>query len=82
MYKNNFKQIAFFFTLFKSYKCNKLHEIAPKRSPKKQILKASNSTKWNLTHDDFICVFSIPVKFEVHFLRLPREIVFGLIADN
>ena len=31
MYKNNFKQIAFFFTLFKSYKCNKLHEIAPKK---------------------------------------------------
>ena len=31
MYQNNFKQIAFFFTLFKSYKCNKLHEIAPKK---------------------------------------------------
>ena len=29
MYQNNFKQIAFFFTLFKS--CNKLHEIAPKK---------------------------------------------------
>ena len=27
----NFKQIAFFFTLFKSYKCNKLYEIAPKK---------------------------------------------------
>ena len=31
MYQNNFKQIAFFFTLFKSYKCNKLYEITAKK---------------------------------------------------
>ena len=31
-------------------------------------------------HDIFnTCVFSIPVKFEIHFLRLKYEIVFGVI---
>ena len=33
-------------------------------------------------HDDFTCVFAITVKFEIYFLRLPREIVFGVITDN
>ena len=27
----------------------------------------------------YLCVFSIPVKFEIHFLRLKYEIVFGVI---
>ena len=26
-----------------------------------------------LTHDDFTCVFSVPVKYEIYFLRLPYE---------
>ena len=33
-------------------------------------------------HDDFTCVFSIPVKFEIYFLGLPKEIVFGVITDD
>ena len=33
-------------------------------------------------HDDFTCVFSIPVKFEIYLLMLPLEIVFGVITDN
>ena len=37
---------------------------------KKKNSKASSFTKWNLTHDDFTCVFSIPVKFEIYFLGL------------
>ena len=32
--------------------------------------KASNFTKLNLMHD-LTCVFSIPVKCEIHYLRLP-----------
>ena len=33
-------------------------------------------------HDDFTYVFSIPVKFEIYFLGLLCEIVFGVITDN
>ena len=33
-------------------------------------------------HDDFTCVFSIPMKFEIYLLRLLLEIVFGVITDN
>ena len=32
--------------------------------------------------DAFTCVFSIPVKFEIYLLMLPKEIVFGVITDN
>ena len=31
LYQNNFKHIAFFFTLFEGYKCNKFSEITPKK---------------------------------------------------
>ena len=58
LYQNNFKHIAFFFTLFKGYKCNKLYEITPKKgpywSPRKQTPKASNFTKWSLALVIFI----------------------------
>ena len=41
LYQNNFKHIAFFFTLFKGYKCNKLYEKTPKKrfwlEPKKPL---------------------------------------------
>ena len=33
-------------------------------------------------HDDFTYVFSIPVKFEIYFLGILCEIVFGVITDN
>ena len=33
-------------------------------------------------HDDFTCVSSIPVKFEIYFPWLQKEIVFGVITDN
>ena len=31
-------------------------------------------------HDDFTCVFSIPVKFEICFLGLPKDLFFGVIS--
>ena len=31
LYQDNFKHSAFFFTLFKGYKSNKLYEITPKK---------------------------------------------------
>ena len=36
----------------------------------------------NLMHDDFTCVFSIPVKFEICFLGLPKDLFFGVISYN
>ena len=33
-------------------------------------------------HDDFACVFSIPVKFEISFLGLPKDLFFGVISYN
>ena len=36
----------------------------------------------NLMHDDFACVFSIPVKFEICFLGLPKDLFFGVISYN
>ena len=67
--------MAFFFTLFKGYKCNKLYEISLKKrfllEPQKQTSEASNFTKQSLAHDNFTFVFSVPVKFEIYSLRLP-----------
>ena len=82
LYQNNLKHIAFFFTFFEGYKCNKLYEIVFKKngfygSSRKQASKASNFTKWNPTHDNFTCVFSISVKFDIYFLGLQSKIVFG-----
>ena len=31
---------------------------------------------------EFTCVFTILVKFDIYFIGLPREIVFGVITDN
>ena len=75
---NNFKRIAFFFALFKGFKCNKLYEITPK---KRFILESEKTNVKNLKFsqneillmtilDHFTCVFSIPVKFEIYFLGL------------
>ena len=75
---NNFKHIAFFFALFKGFKCNKLYEITPK---KRFILESEKTNVKNLKFsqneillmtifDHFTCVFSIPVKFEIYFLGL------------
>ena len=38
------------------------------------------SYTWNFLN--FTCVFTILVKFDIYFLGLPWEIVFGVIADN
>ena len=45
-----------------------------------KLQKLQISRKQNLTHDDFTCVFSIPVKFE--FIFPSSQIVFGVITDN
>ena len=78
LYQNNFKHIAFFFTLFKGYKCNKLYEITPKKrfslEPEKTNFKtfkfSHNEILLMRILDHFTRVFSIPVKFEICFLGL------------
>ena len=86
LFQNNFNHSAFFFTLFECYKCHNLYEITPKKkflwelSPSKQTSKASNFTKWNLAHDDFTPVFSIPLKFEIYFSGSHKNLFFGVIS--
>ena len=75
---NNFKHIAFFFALFKGFKCYKLYEITPKKrfilEPEKTNVKnlkfSHNEILLMTILDHFTCVFSIPVKFEIYFLGL------------
>ena len=49
MYQDILSHIAFFYTLFKGYKCNKLYEITPKKrflgSPRKQISNFTGTEK-------------------------------------
>ena len=57
MYQDILSHIAFFYTLFKGYKCNKLYEITPKKrflgSPRKQI---SNFTGIEKTQVKSSCI--------------------------
>ena len=71
-----YQRIAFFFTLFKGYQCNKSNEI--NRTKRFSLEPEKTTFKRN---EDFTCVFSIPVKF-IYFLGLPLEIVFGVITDH
>ena len=76
LYQNNFKHSAFFFTLFKGYKCDKLYEITPKKRTLLEPEKTNFKTA-QISHNEILlmmilpdCVFSIPVKFEMYFLGL------------
>ena len=79
LHQKNFTHIASFITLFKGYSCNKLYEITLKKRflwepEKKETLKASNFTTWNLMHDDFTCVFSNPWNLKFIFLGSHKKI--------
>ena len=58
MEKTVYQRIAFFFTLFKGYQCNKSYEI----NPTKRFSLEPEKTNFK-RNEDFTCVFSIPVKF-------------------
>ena len=47
LYQNNLKNIAFFFTFFKAYRCNQLSVITPKKisyGPEKMNVKVPRMT--------------------------------------
>ena len=39
-------------------------------------------TPYTLTFKNFTFVFTILVKFDIHFLGIPRAIFFGVITDD
>ena len=50
--------------------------------PKKRNFKFHKKTPYTWYFQNFICVFTFRVKYDIYFLRLPGEIVFGVITDN
>ena len=88
LYQNNLNNITFFFTFFKGYRCNSLSVITPKKisyeiEAEKINVKFSQMTPYTWNFQNFTCVFKILVKFDIYFLGLPWEIVFGVyVTDN
>ena len=48
--------------------------------PKKTYVKFHKMTSYTWNFQNFTCVFKIIVKFDIYFLGIPREIVFGVIT--
>ena len=47
-----------------------------------KFYKITSSASFTLNFQNFICVFTVPVKFDIYFLGLPREIFFGVVTDG
>ena len=45
-------------------------------------VKCHKITAYKWDFQNFTYVFTILVKFDIHFLRLPWEIFFGVITDD
>ena len=45
-------------------------------------IKFHRITSYTWNFQNFSCVITILVKFDIHFLRLPREIFFGVTTDD
>ena len=80
----NLNNITFFFKFFKGYRCNELSVITPKK-----ILMRARESKCQISqhdisrvHEFFRIYLCFLVKFNIYFLRLPWELVFGIIKDN
>ena len=50
--------------------------------PEKMNVKFHKITSYRWNFKNFTCVFTILVKFDIHFLGLPWEIFFGVITNN
>ena len=61
LYHNNFKHIAFFFTLFKGYKCDKLFEITPKTRFLLQSANTNFKSLKCLKMKSYACVTILPM---------------------
>ena len=47
-----------------------------------EYVKFHKITSYTLNFQNFSCVFTILVKFDIHFLGIPCEIFFGVITDD
>ena len=45
-------------------------------------IKFHKIASYNSNFQYFTRVFTILVKFDIHFLRLPREIFFGVVTED
>ena len=50
--------------------------------PEKMNVKFYKTTSYTLNFQNSTCVFTILVKYDIHFLWLPWEIFFGVITDD
>ena len=76
LYQNDFKHLAFFFTLSEGYKCNELGNTTPKERFLLEPVK-TNFKLIQISQNETLCMTilpafspSIPVKFEIYFLGL------------
>ena len=79
LYQNNFKHSAFFFTLFKGYKCNKLYEI----TPKKRFLSEPEKTNFkSLKFHKLMKSICMTMFSQFLYLFSLAPISFGVISRN
>jgi len=50
--------------------------------PEKMNVKFHRITSYTRNFQNFSCVITILVKFDVHFLGLPQELLFGVTTDH
>ena len=87
LYQNDFKHLAFFFTLSEGYKRNKLCEITPKerflREPMKPNFKLIQTSE-----NEILCVTILPAFFQFLwnlkciFWGFHKKLSFGVITDD
>ena len=86
LYQNNLNNIAFFFYIFQGLIiapviCNNSKDYFSWESEKTNV-KFHKMRPYIRNIQNFASVFTILVKFDIYFLGLPWEIVFGVITDN
>ena len=86
LYHSILNNIAFFFTFFKGYRCNQLSVITHKENfllePEKIKVKYQKTTCTDEIFRILPMYSEFFVKFDIYFLGLPGEIVFGLLQIN
>ena len=76
MYQNNLKNIASFFKIYHLSRaidviCNNTKENFLREGPEKANVKFHKMTSYTKNFQNFTCVFTILVKFDIYFFGLP-----------